>query len=78
MSRFWKVALCICLALVLAACWQSNEKKYEAAEALVAEGKYDEAITAFEGLKGFGDSGKYITYTSSACSWATAGSMIRL
>lgn len=62
MSRFWKVALCICLALVLAACGQSNEKKYEAAEALVAEGKYDEAITAFEGLKGFGDSGKYITY----------------
>lgn len=40
----------------------SAEKKYNQAVADVESGKYEEAIAAFESLKGYKDSVKYIMY----------------
>ena len=54
--------LAVALTLGLCSCGLSKEEKYDKAVADVKTGKYDRAIEAFESLKGYEDSEKYIMY----------------
>ncbi len=63
--RFKKLCallLAVALMLGLCSCGLSKEEKYDKAVADVKAGKYDQAIEAFESLKGYEDSEKYIMY----------------
>ena len=63
--RFKKLCallLAVVLTLGLCSCGLSKEEKYDRAVADVKTGKYDRAIEAFESLKGYEDSEKYIMY----------------
>ena len=63
--RFKKLCallLAVVLTLGLCSCGLSKEEKYDKAVADVKAGKYDRAIEAFESLKGYEDSEKYIMY----------------
>jgi len=56
-------AMLLLAAILLSACGQSNEDKYNAAIKQVQNGEYAKAIAAFEALGGYEESGNYITYT---------------
>ena len=55
-KKFLAVVLLIILALCLTACQESNESKYNRANKLLTEGKYDEAIKVFDELGTYDDS----------------------
>ena len=66
MKRLLLSALCVLTALVLAlgcACAESAlQAQYESALQLMMDGKYDEAIEAFEALRAYGNAADMISY----------------
>lgn len=54
--------LALCLLLPVTGCTQSNQGKYESAQKLLGEGKYDQAIAAFSKIEDYENSSKYIMY----------------
>ena len=54
--------LALCLLLPVTGCTQSNQGKYESAQKLLGEGKYDQAIEAFSQIEDYENSSKYIMY----------------
>lgn len=54
--------LALCLLLPVTGCMQSNQGKYESAQKLLGEGKYDQAIEAFSQIEDYKNSSKYIMY----------------
>lgn len=61
-KKLCALLLAVALTLGLCSCGLSKEEKYDKAVADVKAGKYDQAIEAFESLKGYEDSEKYIMY----------------
>ncbi len=61
-KKLCALLLAVALTLGLCSCGLSKEEKYDKAVADVKTGKYDRAIEAFESLKGYEDSEKYIMY----------------
>ena len=63
-SAIRKIALilALCLLLPVTGCTQSNQGKYESAQKLLSEGKYDQAIAAFSQIEDYENSSKYIMY----------------
>ena len=61
-KKLCALLLAVALTLGLCSCGLSKEEKYDKAIADVKAGKYDRAIEAFESLKGYEDSEKYIMY----------------
>ena len=55
--------MAVFLLLIAAGCGQSQEAKYEAAQKLLAEGKYSEAAEKFDQLPGFNEASKYSIYS---------------
>ena len=62
LKKLCALLLAVALTLGLCSCGLSKEEKYDKAVADVKTGKYDRAIEAFESLKGYEDSEKYIMY----------------
>ena len=62
LKKLCALLLAVALTLGLCSCGLSKEEKYDKAVADVKIGKYDRAIEAFESLKGYEDSEKYIMY----------------
>ena len=62
LKKLCALLLAVALTLGLCSCGMSKEEKYDKAVADVKAGKYDRAIEAFESLKGYEDSEKYIMY----------------
>ena len=62
LRKLCALLLAVVLTLGLCSCGLSKEEKYDKAVADVKAGKYDRAIEAFESLKGYEDSEKYIMY----------------
>ena len=62
LKKLCALLLAVALTLGLCSCGLSKEEKYDKAVANVKTGKYDRAIEAFESLKGYEDSEKYIMY----------------
>ena len=62
LKKLCALLLAVALTLGLCSCGLSKEEKYDKAVADVKAGKYDRAIEAFESLKGYEDSEKYIMY----------------
>lgn len=62
LKKLCALLLAVVLTLGLCSCGLSKEEKYDKAVADVKAGKYDRAIEAFESLKGYEDSEKYIMY----------------
>ena len=62
LKKLCALLLAVALTLGLCSCGLSKEEKYDRAVADVKTGKYDRAIEAFESLKGYEDSEKYIMY----------------
>ena len=54
--------LALCLLLPVTGCTQSNQGKYESAQKLLGEGKYDQAVEAFSQIEDYENSSKYIMY----------------
>ena len=62
LKKLCALLLAVVLTMGLCSCGLSKEEKYDKAVADVKAGKYDRAIEAFESLKGYEDSEKYIMY----------------
>ena len=62
LKKLCALLLAVALTLGLCSCGLSKEEKYDKAVADVKTGKYDRAIEAFESLKGYEDSERYIMY----------------
>jgi hypothetical protein len=59
-------ALCLCLCLLPALTGCSTESRYEAANRLLAKGKYEKAAEAFEALGSYQDSSLMTIYAKAA------------
>ena len=62
MKKTLVVVLTVALAFCLTACQESDESKYNRANKLLTEGKYDEAVKLFEEISTYDDSSKMAMY----------------